>query len=391
MKLPNIYEGNYNRLIVLPLVLVVISLIIITLVSPIKYGIDLRGGTLITLQLTQSIDEEIVRNVLTNVSQGSVLISKYTNPVGEVVEIEMPTDERIRYIDENLDLFDKKVKEVEDIEITLANLRGEYKTDPKQETADKIKQSEADFEKGIGELIIIGKNIETSANSISVTKNLSDSRDAKALKNEATEISLDAKDKYKSNIMNALSGVAKYSTYSIEEISPTLSKFFIDKVINIALISVLLAFVVIFFIFRQPIPCIIVASGAAADIVMCMGAMGLFGIPLTLSSFAALMMMAGLSLDTDMMLTIKVFKRTEGTARERAYSAFNTGFAMTSTTFAGFGMLFLLGLFTHISAYYQIGAIGVIGLIGDLIMTWGFNAVLALWYAEGKFPKIFKK
>jgi len=392
LALPNIYEGNYSRLIVLPLALVVISLIIILFLSPIKYGIDLKGGTLITLQLTQAVDETAIKAALEGVGQGSgsISIKRYANPLGEVAEIEMATDERIKSIDDNLDLFDSKMKEVETVEIELANLKGQAASG-EPDTADKIKQAEADYEKKTSELIAIGKSIESSASQIGITDTLSSSTDAKILKNEVMAMSLKAKDKYKSNIMASLSGAAEYSTYSIEEISPSLSKVFIEKVVNMALFSIVLAFIVIMLIFRQPLPCFIVLSGATADIIMSMGAMGALGIPLTLSSFAALMMMAGLSLDTDMMLTIKVLKRTEGNPRDRAYDAFKTGFAMTSTVLAGFGMLFVLGMITHITAYYQIGAIGLIGLIGDLIMTWGFNGPLALWYAEGKFPKIFGK
>ncbi|MEM2974505.1 MAG: hypothetical protein QW112_02680 [Candidatus Micrarchaeia archaeon] len=390
MKLPNIYEGDYSRLIVLPLALIFISIIVLLFISPIKYGLDLKGGTLITLQLTQPADEAAIRDALSAVGQESVSVKLYSNPAGEVAEIEMATDERIRAIDEEMDAFDKKLKEVEQIEIELAEQRGKYATDPKPEAAERIRQLEADFETRTNELISIAKSIESSARSLGVMDSLSGSKESRVLKNEVTELSLSAKDKYKENIMGALRGVTKYSTYSVEQISPVLSRFFIDKVIQMAVFSAILAFIIIFIIFRQPLPCLIVASGAVADIIMSMGAMGLFGIPLSLPSFAALMMMAGLSLDTDMMLTIKTLKRTEGTPRERAYEAFRTGFAMTTTTFAGFGMLFLLGLVTHISAYYQIGAIGVVGLIGDLIMTWCFNAVLVLWYSEGKLPKIFK-
>jgi len=391
MKLPNIYEGNYSRLIILPVALFIISLIIVLYLSPIKYGIDLRGGTLITLQLTGPLDEIAAKDALSVVGQGSILISKYRNPVGDVAEIEMSTDERIKMIDTNLELFDAKMKETEQVEIDLANLRSQYNTEQKQETADKINQTQADYEKKIDELRAIGKEIEASANSIGVTDKMGEARDAKVLKSEITGISLEAKDKYKSNIMNALAGVTKYSSYSVEEISPTLSNFFIGKVVNMAIISAILAIVVIFLIFRTLVPSLAVISGAVSDITIALGAMGLFGVPLTLSSFAALMMLVGLSLDTDMMLTIKTIKRGEGTAKERAYSAFSTGIAMTSTTLAGFGALFILGVITRIPAYYQIGFVGVAGLIGDLIATWCSNGVLVLWYLEGKLPKFLGK
>ncbi|RLG19536.1 hypothetical protein DRN67_02455 [Candidatus Micrarchaeota archaeon] len=59
-----------------------------------------------------------------------------------------------------------------------------------------------------------------------------------------------------------------------------------------------------------------------------------------------------------------------------------TGMTMTSTAIVAFGALFLLALITHIPTYYQISAVAITGLVGDLVATWGLNAVIILWYAE---------
>ncbi|MFH1470236.1 MAG: protein translocase subunit SecF, partial [Candidatus Micrarchaeota archaeon] len=189
---------------------------------------------------------------------------------------------------------------------------------------------------------------------------------------------------YNSRILDALRGSVEFSSYSFANVMPSLSEYFVSKVFQIFAVSTVLVVVVVFIVFRSFVPSIAVLSGAFADIIIAMGAMGLFGIPLTLSSFAALLMLVGFSLDTDMLLTLRVIKRTEGTARERAYDAMKTGITMSSATILSFSVLFALALITHISTYYQIAAVAICGLFGDVIATWMFNAVIVLWYMEKK-------
>ncbi|MEM3030896.1 MAG: protein translocase subunit SecF, partial [Candidatus Micrarchaeia archaeon] len=137
-------------------------------------------------------------------------------------------------------------------------------------------------------------------------------------------------------------------------------------------------------VFRTFSPSLAVLTGAASDIVIALGAMGAFGIPLTLPSFAALLMLIGFSLDTDILLTMRTLKRTEGTPRQRAYETMKTGATMSLAALVAFGALLALALVTHIPTYYQIASVAIAGLLGDLVATWGLNAVVILWYLERK-------
>jgi preprotein translocase subunit SecF len=110
--------------------------------------------------------------------------------------------------------------------------------------------------------------------------------------------------------------------------------------------------------------------------------MGLFGIPLTLASFAALLMLVGFSLDTDVLLTMRVIKRKEKDPRSRAYEAMKTGMTMSMALFVSFACLFVLASITHINTYYEISSVALVGLVGDMIATWLLNAILVLNYAE---------
>jgi preprotein translocase subunit SecF len=105
---------------------------------------------------------------------------------------------------------------------------------------------------------------------------------------------------------------------SPNEVTASLSGKFFDTAVMVVLFAILLTTAVVFVIFRSVAPSIAVLTGAAADVIMAMGAMSLFGIPLTLASFSALLMLVGFSLDTDVLLTMRVLKRSEGTAAELA-------------------------------------------------------------------------
>jgi preprotein translocase subunit SecF len=394
MRLPNIYEGNYSRLIVFPLALIIISLF---LIPSIPQGIDFKGGTLLTMQLSGAVGEDQLRAVLDKAGITNYLPTLYQNPGGWVAEIEMLTDKRMDEIDKNLEGIDKSVESIDSLEAEAVRLR-------LQESASKSNLSAriADNEKKISDEMsnikqlgskIVELSESLSGGNLNVSKSvenpeLTDATDVKKFRKELGGIYLAARDGWRNQIINGVKGIIGVESYSLEQVSPTLSALFIEKVFSIAVWSILLAFIMIIVIFRTPLPTLVVMSGAVADVLITLGGMGLFGIPLTLASFAAILMMVGLSLDTDMMLTIKTLKHKEGTPRERAYDAFKTGFAMTTTTISAFAILLILGIVTKISVYYQIGAIGVIGLTGDLVATWCTNAVLVLWYMDGKFGEI---
>ncbi len=387
MKLPNIYEGNYSLLIIFPLILILISLF---LIPNLRYGIDLKGGMLITVQTQEQISNQQIKEILSQNNIYDAEVRLYQTPNGNVVEIEIPTDMRIMEIDDRLIEMESFLKDSSTIESELARLRSEQQTTGK-DLSSKIAEDEAK----LSSLSAKAKELQSQIFSLSeelmgrkaATQQESSDEISKIMK-ASNAVFSEAKVVYKDKLISSLSSSISNSDMKLEEVSPALSRLFVSKVLNIALISALLAIVVVFLIFRTFIPSFAVLVGATSDIIMALGAMAFFGIPLTLASFVTLMTLAALSLDTDMMLTIKTVKRREGTPRERAYDAFRTGFAMTTTVIVAFAILMFLGMYTHIPTYYQIGSVAVAGLIGDLIATWCLNSVLVLWYLEGKYENL---
>ena len=156
-----------------------------------------------------------------------------------------------------------------------------------------------------------------------------------------------------------------------------------------AYLALLFAFlgmaVVVFIAFRKLLPALTVVFAGIADITITAAVMNLFGIELSLATTAALLMLIGYSVDSNILLTTKVLKR-QGKLEEKMEGAFHTGFVMTSTTFCAILAMFLVSLIGNVPTLYSIAAVLLIGLICDLIFTWGFNAGMLRLYIGKTVP-----
>jgi len=392
LELPNLYEGDYSKLIILPIILLIVGLF---LIPNVPLGIDLKGGTLIALQSNTDIevDTEKVAQALLDIGMEDVSVSAFTNPIGKVTEIELETDDRIRRMNTLTDRITELSSELGIIESELSDIRSRQRRG--EEVSGELNSKESERDLRLGEanaaLVEVRTLSEDLAGFVVKTSVVGDKTNIKKMKKESTELALESKNEFRDRMIVAVGKVTTFDSFSIHEISPTLSGFFIERVTTYTSIAIVIAVIVVFAIFRVVIPSLAVLIGAFSVVVFALGAMALFQIPLTLASFATLMMLVALSLDTDMMLTIKTIKRTEETPHARVQGAFKTGFVMTTTVIAAFLVLLALGIITRIPTYYQIGAVAVAGLIGDLIATWMLNAVLILWFLEGKYKGLYGK
>ena len=139
--------------------------------------------------------------------------------------------------------------------------------------------------------------------------------------------------------------------------------------------------VVVFIYFRVLIPSLAVIAAAFSDIVVTLAVFNLTGIKLSTAGVAAFLMLIGYSVDTDMVLTTRVLKRTEGTVMERVYGAIKTGSVMITSTLAA---VFITLVFVQSEVIKQIMIILLIGLLVDFIMTWIQNVALLRLYLERK-------
>ncbi|MEK6904791.1 MAG: protein translocase subunit SecF [Nanoarchaeota archaeon] len=169
--------------------------------------------------------------------------------------------------------------------------------------------------------------------------------------------------------------------YSVEIIGSSLGDAFFTQTIHALLVAFLLMGIVVFIYFRLLIPSLAVIAAAFSDIIVTLAIFNLTGIKLSTAGVAAFLMLIGYSVDTDMVLTTRVLRRTEGTVMDRVYSAIKTGSVMISSTLAA---VFITLIFVQSDVIKQIMIILLIGLMVDYIMTWIQNVALLRLYLEWK-------
>jgi preprotein translocase subunit SecF len=184
-------------------------------------------------------------------------------------------------------------------------------------------------------------------------------------------------------ISKAVSGTA--TIQSFRSVGPLLSKQSLTQVYYALIFAFLFMSITVFIIFRNFVPSIAVILAALSDIIIALGGMSLFGIPLSLASVGALLMLIGYSVDTDILLTTRVLKRREGTINERAKDAMKTGFTMAAAAIGSMVALYLAVKFLmpYAQVLDQIAAVLIIGLTADVLATWLMNLGILRWYMEG--------
>jgi len=177
-----------------------------------------------------------------------------------------------------------------------------------------------------------------------------------------------------------------YPDANIEQFGATFGK----TLQNQAIIAIIIAFIgmaiVVFVAFRKIIPAITVVAAGVADTAITAAVMNIIGMELSLATTAALLMLIGYSVDSNILMTTKVLKR-QGDDNEKFAGAFRTGFIMTSTTFSAILAMFIVSLIGQVPTLYQISGVLVIGLICDFFFTWAFNAGILKLYLDKKNPK----
>ena len=171
----------------------------------------------------------------------------------------------------------------------------------------------------------------------------------------------------------------KYPDAKIDQIGESFGKTLQYQAVLALIFSFIGMAIVIFLAFRTFVPAAAVVLSAFADMVMTAAAMNIIGIPLSLGTVAALLMLIGYSVDSDILLTNRVLKR-QGKLNEKLSGAFTTGIIMTSTTIAATVALFIVSWFGSVQILMEISAVLLIGLVFDIMNTWLTNAGILKWY-----------
>ncbi|MFB6107939.1 MAG: protein translocase subunit SecF [Haloplanus sp.] len=165
--------------------------------------------------------------------------------------------------------------------------------------------------------------------------------------------------------------------------SYTVSPSFGSRTQTLALGGVVFAFlgmsVIVFLMFRTFVPSIAVVASAFSDIVIPVALMDVLGIKLSLGTVAALLMLIGYSVDSDILLNNHVLRRSGG-FYESTYRAMRTGVTMTLTSLAAMVVMTVVAMLFGIQLLAAIGTVLVFGLTTDLMNTYMLNLSLLRWY-----------
>ena len=170
------------------------------------------------------------------------------------------------------------------------------------------------------------------------------------------------------------------SQHSIGTIGPALGETFFVQAQTGIIIAFIVMGIIVFGLFRKLIPSFAVMLAAVSDIVITLALMQVFGINLSLAGIAAILMLIGYSVDTDILLTSRLLKGS-GELMDRLIRALKTGLTMSFTSIGALTALLLSAVSPILS---EIAAVLLIGLLIDLVNTWLQNSVLLRWHIERK-------
>ncbi|RZN42154.1 MAG: protein translocase subunit SecF [Methanosarcinales archaeon] len=179
----------------------------------------------------------------------------------------------------------------------------------------------------------------------------------------------------------------EYATPEIKQADPVYAKAQQGQAIKAIIISFCLMAIVVFLIFRTLVPSVAVVLSAFSDIMIAAAFIAIMGIELSFGTIAALLMLIGYSVDSDILLTTRLLKR-RGNLDDKVTSAMTTGLTMTGTTLAALLMMYFVSTYSYliipsfpqISIISDISAVLIFGLAADLMNTWMLNTGILKWH-----------
>jgi len=157
---------------------------------------------------------------------------------------------------------------------------------------------------------------------------------------------------------------------SITHFESSLAAGFWKQAQKAILLAVVLMCIIVVLAFKKPILFGAIMLNVFADLGTTIAIMSLTGIKLSLAAIAALLMILGYGVDSNILLCTRAIKERGGTRLERINNTLPTGITMTATTMAPLVAILLLARAAELKT---IAAILLIGLAVDFIYTWFMN------------------
>lgn len=170
-------------------------------------------------------------------------------------------------------------------------------------------------------------------------------------------------------------------------IGPSIGNIFFQQAQLALILAFVLMAITIFILFRSVVPSLIMILSATTDIVITIAVLSLLGVTLSLPVIAALLMVIGYSVDTDMVLTSELLKG-KGSISSGIKRAMKTGLTMIATIFVALVSMYFLSGSLIIE---EIALVLIIATLFDAPATWMTNAGVLRYWLEKKGRKYESK
>jgi preprotein translocase subunit SecF len=336
----NLFENKkYLYLMIIPAIIFVIAIISVFFVQS---SIDLQGGVLVIMQTENSVaPKEVENKIKSNFGIDDVKVTVTSGLVNGV---------QVQYM---------QPKEVLNLETLISDI-------------EKTAENDTELAKSKALEYFSSNNLQVESKEL---ENLI--KDLRAEANKKKNVTITAISEYLKENYGA-----KIETLQVKEVAPTLGHTFYKTGINVGILAFVLIAITVFICFRKPIPCLAVILSGILDVLGGVLGMAIVGVPLSLVTIPALLMLVGYSIDTDVMLTAKLLKQQGGSVKEKTKSALKTGLTMTITTLAAVIVMLIISYIWSIPVLFDMSVVLTFGLIVDIISTWLMNAPILLWYVE---------
>lgn len=352
MKL--ITEKNYKHLMIIPIIMLVIFLFLIFVSPGVQRGIDLKGGNQLILRYDEKRDfQGLDQELLNNFSVTEAKVSETVSPTeyGLLIEYShQPDIESVRAQKESLDYLNSNI-------------------------IDLKSQAKSILEP------LVEKGFLTTAN-INEIDTINNKDDLKAYVNESVVL---ANNTFNDNVVKFIREYLDLTDDSnvriqTRDVSATLGADFVKSSLTVGLFAFIFLVIVILFFFKELIPSGLIIFSAIFDVLAGLTGMALLGLPLSLTTIPALLMLIGYSVDTDILITSRLLKQRKGDPFSALNNSASTGLTMTFTTLATVVIMMIISYFTQMYVILEIASILFFGLIGDLFSTWCFNGPALIRY-----------
>lgn len=170
--------------------------------------------------------------------------------------------------------------------------------------------------------------------------------------------------------------------YSSEQVGSSLGESFYRQMLTAIVLAFIFMGIVVLITFRSLIPSMTVVFCAFCDMAFAIAMLNILGLRLSTAGIAALLMLIGYSIDTDILITTKALKRREeGNVFERMFDGAKTGLTMTLTTIIALTAGYLISQSYVIK---EIFLILILGLLYDMVVTYLFNTGVLVWWVKRK-------